>query len=107
MSVVSKAASLWRNLFQRERRQQSLDDELRSYVDLVADEFEREGMTREVARRRAMAGTSVERSKELTRDAWTGALQLRAPQLCPCREESGRGSTMKRVGTETPRRFRG
>lgn len=73
MSIVSKAASLWRNVFQRERRQQSLDDELRSYVDLVSDEFEREGMTREAARRRAMAGTSVERSKELTRDTWTGA----------------------------------
>ncbi|HXD24212.1 MAG TPA: ABC transporter permease, partial [Gemmatimonadaceae bacterium] len=73
MSIGSKAASLWRNLFQRERRQQSLDDELRSYVDLVADEFEREGMTREAARQRAMAEAGVERSKELTRDTWTGA----------------------------------
>lgn len=73
VSVLSRVGALWRNVFRRAHWQQLLDDELQSYVDLVADQLEREGVTREEARRRALAETSVERSKELTRDVWIGA----------------------------------
>ncbi len=73
MSVLSKAMSFWRNLIRRERKQKALDEELSAYVNLVADQYEGEGMTRETARRRARAETHVEHAKELTRDAWSGA----------------------------------
>jgi hypothetical protein len=53
--------------------EQSLDDELRAYVDALAAEYERKGMTPAEARRAAQIDTGgIEQVKEATRDVWAG-----------------------------------
>lgn len=73
MRILAFFRSLWLGLAQRERAQQSLDDEIRAYVDLLAAEYERAGMAPDAALRRALVETGgVEQVKEATRDAWVG-----------------------------------
>lgn len=74
MRLVARIRVLWRNLMRREHVEQSLDDELRHYIDLIAAEHERAGLTRAEARRAALVATGgVEQIKETTRDEWAGA----------------------------------
>jgi hypothetical protein len=82
--ILHRLRSLWHNLVRRERAEQALDDELRAYVDLLAAEYERSGMTPALARRTALVDSGgIEQVKEATRDAWagnafaTGARELR------------------------------
>jgi len=71
--IAVLARSLWSNLVRRQRVEEALDDELRAYVDLVAAEYERAGMSPASARRTALVDTGgVERVKEAARDAWVG-----------------------------------
>lgn len=73
MRILSRFRALWWNLVHRDRVDAALDAELGAYVDLLADEYERNGMTRAAARRAALVATSgVDQVKEATRDAWAG-----------------------------------
>lgn len=57
-------------VFRRNRFEQDLDREIASHLTLLADQFEREGMTPEHARQAARQSFgSVDQSKELARDA--------------------------------------
>lgn len=72
--VLAGCRSLWRNLARRNRREASLDEELQAYVDLLAGEHERAGMSPQAARRAALVESGgLEAVKESTRDAWFGA----------------------------------
>ena len=65
--------SLWWNLAHRRHVDRALDDEVRSYIELLAAEYERGGMSAEEARRAALvAAGGIEPVKEATRDAWAG-----------------------------------
>ena len=71
--LVVLLRSLWWNLVRRRRVEAALDDEVRTYVDLLATEYERKGMTPERARRAALIETGgIEQVKLATRDAWAG-----------------------------------
>lgn len=72
VTMFTRVGSLLRNLFARERKQRALADELDSYVDLVSDEYARDGLSADEARRRALSEANVEHTKEITRDAWIG-----------------------------------
>jgi len=73
--MLSRLASLWRNLFRRERVERDLDEELRSYVELLAAEKVRDGMDTAEARRAALLEAGgVEQVKEQVRDARGGSL---------------------------------
>src|SRR5262249_31807624 len=65
------AGNIRASLFQRDARDAALDDELQGYVDELADRYEREGLSRQDARRAALLATGgVTQVKEATRDAW-------------------------------------
>jgi predicted permease len=71
--LIAGARSIWSNLFRRKEVEAALDEELRSYVDLLAAEHERKGLTPEAARRAALVEVGgIEQVKESTRDAWLG-----------------------------------
>lgn len=73
MPILARVRSLWRHLVHRTRADAELDDELRAYVALLAEEHERAGMTRDEAFRRARIETGgVQQVKESTREAWVG-----------------------------------
>jgi putative ABC transport system permease protein len=73
MRILAMLRSLWRTLVMRGREEESLDDELRAYVELLTAEHDRAGMAPDEARRRALIETGgVEQVKEATREAWTG-----------------------------------
>src|SRR5690606_24433204 len=73
MRALAILRSLWLTLVRRERLEQSLDEELRAYVDLLAAEYEAAGMDPAQARRRALIETGgIEQVKEATREAWIG-----------------------------------
>jgi hypothetical protein len=73
MSARSRLDSLWSNLVYRGAAEAELDDELRAYVELLAADYEKSGMSPERARRAALvASGGVEQVKEATRDAWLG-----------------------------------
>src|SRR5437588_210140 len=73
MRFLSWLRSLWANLFHRHDAEESLDDELRAYVDLLADEYVQRGFAPDEARRAALLDTGgVSQIKETTRDAWAG-----------------------------------
>jgi len=73
MQIVSLLRSAWSNLVHRDHVEAALDDELRAYVDLLAAENERNGMSADQARRAALVATrGVDQVKESTRDAWAG-----------------------------------
>jgi hypothetical protein len=74
MSLLARLASATRNLFRTEQVDRELDAELRGYVDLVADEKLRAGLTPDEARRAALLETGgVEQIKEEVRDVRVGA----------------------------------
>ncbi|HKO17034.1 MAG TPA: ADOP family duplicated permease [Gemmatimonadaceae bacterium] len=73
MRMLAMLRSLFLRATRRHRLEQSLDDEVRAYVDLLAAEHERAGVAPEVARRRALVETGgIAQVKEATRDAWVG-----------------------------------
>src|SRR5262245_49018549 len=74
MAFHSRLSSLWRNLFRRARAERELDDELRGYVEMLAEEKQARGMSAEEAGRAArVEAGGVEQVKERVREAWTGA----------------------------------
>jgi predicted permease len=62
------------NLLRRDRAERRLDEEVRSYLDLLVEEKVRVGSDPDDARRAALAEVGgLEPVKERTRDAWAGA----------------------------------
>ena len=74
MKISLCLSRLYRNLFHSAQVEQELDEEVRSYVDLLADENARKGKNAEAARREAiMELGGVEQVKEEVREARIGA----------------------------------
>ena len=74
MSLQSRAASFFRNIFQWQRAERDLDDEVRAYLDLVIAEKRRDGLSDEDARRAALVEIQgVEQVKESVREVRAGA----------------------------------
>ncbi|HEX5483915.1 MAG TPA: ABC transporter permease [Terriglobia bacterium] len=74
MPVIPRLFSLWRNLTHKARVENDLDQEVRSYLDLLTDENIKSGMGAEEARRAAMIEVGgVEQVKEQVRDTRIGA----------------------------------
>jgi predicted permease len=72
--MLSRMTNVWRNIFAKEKTDRDLDDEVRSYSDLLAQERIREGMNPQEARRAARLHLGgVEQVKEEVRQARTGA----------------------------------
>jgi predicted permease len=70
---VTWLRSLWWNLARRGRVEAALDEEIRAYVDLLAADYARQGMSADDAHRAALIATrGVDQVKEATRDAWAG-----------------------------------
>ncbi len=73
MPLNSTLSAFWRNLFHRDAAERELDDELRSYVDLLTAEKVRAGATPEAARREAMLEVGgLENVKENVREIRAG-----------------------------------
>lgn len=71
---MSRVKSLIRNLWHKQRVDAELDDEVRSYVELVTDERIAAGMSRDEARRTALAELGgIEQIKEAVRENRAGA----------------------------------
>jgi predicted permease len=74
MSLLSRFTSLFWNLSHQRENEQELDQELKSYIDLLAEEKVQSGMTQEAARRSARIELGgVEQVKEQVRDVRAGA----------------------------------
>ncbi len=74
MPILSQMASLFRNIFTRRRNDRELDDELRSYIDQLAEDKIRSGINPEEARRAARIELGgVEQVKENVREVRVGA----------------------------------
>lgn len=72
--MIPRLRSLWNNLFRRDRVNQDLDDELRSFVDLASEEKIRSGFSPEQASResrRDMGG--IDHVRQRVRDGRSGA----------------------------------
>ena len=77
--MLNRLRTLWWNVARRREADAALDAELRAYVDLLAAEHERRGLSPVEARRAALIETGgVEQVKERTRDAWLGAFVVSA-----------------------------
>ncbi len=75
MSLFTRLASLKRNLFDKQSADSDLDDEVRSYAQLLYDEHKSSGMTAAEAHRRAQIEVGgVEQVKESVREARAGHL---------------------------------
>ncbi|HEX9941764.1 MAG TPA: ABC transporter permease [Thermoanaerobaculia bacterium] len=75
MPLLARGSSMMRNWFRRERVEQDLDEEIRSYLDALVEEKVAAGMPPEAARRAAAIELGgVEQVKEQVRDARGGAL---------------------------------
>src|SRR5262245_25111486 len=73
MPLLSKVASFCKNLFRDPRRESDLDDELRAYVDELAQRKIRAGMDPRRARREALLETGgVDQEKERVREQRVG-----------------------------------
>jgi len=73
MRWLSRITSLFRNLSHKQKNEQELDQEVRSYLDLLTEEKIRGGMAPEAARRAARLELGgVEQVKEQVRDARAG-----------------------------------
>jgi macrolide transport system ATP-binding/permease protein len=73
MRLIALIRSVWSNVVRRRDVERDLDAELRAYVDLLAAEYERSGLTPDIARRRALVETGgIETVKDAVRDAWAG-----------------------------------
>jgi predicted permease len=74
MALGARLASLWRNLFRSARVERELDDELRGFLEALADEKAGRGMSASEARRAALIEAGgVELVKDQVRDARMGA----------------------------------
>ena len=74
MPILSRITNFLRNVFAREKTDHDLDDEVRSYSDLLAQEKMREGMSPQEARRNAILELGgVEQVKEQVREVRAGA----------------------------------
>ena len=74
MPMLSWMKSFVRNIFGRQRSDRELDAEVRSYVDLLAEEKMRQGMPPEEARRAARIELGgIEQVKEDVREVRAGA----------------------------------
>ena len=75
MSLASRASSLLRNLFQRDRVERDLDLEVRGYVEMLEADKVTTGMRRDEAHRAAMLELGgVEQVKEQVREVRIGNL---------------------------------
>ncbi len=75
MPLLARGSSVMRNLFRRERVDQDLDEEIRSYLAALVEEKVAAGMSPEAARRAAAIEVGgVEQVKERVRQARAGAL---------------------------------
>ncbi|HEY2292395.1 MAG TPA: ABC transporter permease [Thermoanaerobaculia bacterium] len=75
MPLLARGSSVMRNLFRRERVDQDLDEEVRSYLAALVEEKVAAGMPLEAARRAAAIEVGgVEQVKERVRQARAGAL---------------------------------
>ena len=73
MRLVHWLRSLWANLVHRTRVEESLDDELQAYLELLTDDYQKRGLAPDDARRAALVDIGgVTQVKESTRDAWAG-----------------------------------
>src|SRR6185369_3265128 len=64
---------LFRNLLRRRQAEDSLDAELRAYVEDLTDRNLAKGMSREAAKRQALVETGgIEQVKEQVREVWLG-----------------------------------
>ena len=74
MSAIHWLRSLWKRLLDRRRMDQELDEEVRAFTDLLAEEKVRSGATADEAARAARVEVGgVEQVKEETRRVWAGA----------------------------------
>ena len=74
MPVLSRMTSFLRNIFGKRRNDRELDDEVRGYAEMLAQEKIREGMKPDEARRAARLELGgVEQVKEQVRQARAGA----------------------------------
>ena len=86
MQIFHRVSKLWRNLFDKQHVDRDLDDELRSYQDMLADENARSGMNLPDARRKAAVETgSIEQIKEQVREVRIGFQSTRFPGTCDSR----------------------
>ena len=73
MPFLSRIASTWRNLSDKESVDQELTEELRAHVDLLTDQKVRDGLDPETARRAALLEVGgVEQVKERVREVRMG-----------------------------------
>ena len=73
MAILSRLASLWRNLTDKESVDQELTEELRAHVDLLTEKKLSEGLSAEQARRAALVEVGgIEQVKERVREVRTG-----------------------------------
>ena len=73
MAILSRLASLWRNLSDKESIDQELTEELRAHVDLLTEKKIGEGLNPEEARRAALIEVGgIEQVKERVREVRTG-----------------------------------
>src|SRR4051812_29922308 len=73
MRYAGKIKRLFGNLFRRHRAEDTLDAELRAYVDELTDRNIASGMPRQQARRQALVEAGgIEQIKEEVREAWLG-----------------------------------
>ncbi len=64
---------LFRHLLRRPQQEQSLDEELRAYVDELTDRYRHRGLSAEAARRQALLDIGgLDQLKEQVRDTWLG-----------------------------------
>ncbi len=74
MPILSRITNYLRNILAREKTDHDLDDEVRSYSDLLAQEKIREGMSPQKARREAILELGgIEQVKEQVREVRAGA----------------------------------
>src|SRR3712207_1041328 len=75
MPLLPRLTSLWRNLVHKDRREQELTEEVRSYLELLIETKIKEGIHPEEARRAALIEMGgVEQVKERVREVRMGYL---------------------------------
>ena len=74
MPLLSKLSSFWRNLLHKTQIEQDLDEEARSYIEMLTDEKVKAGATPQEARRAALIEFGgLDQVKEQVRDVRVGA----------------------------------
>jgi len=74
MRLISGLRAMWRNIAHRTAVERELDDEVRAYAELLADDFRAKGVSAQEAHRAARAELGgVESVKEAVRQAQRGA----------------------------------